>query len=168
MQQKVIVSGENRIKLCMGQRRSFFIDVTADFFLSLQLDAAVAAIINTDAVFLAQQHTGIFFLVSSIPIIIKIQAADEIAAIRCVRVQMKHRSQPHCQLCLIRIGNKIFQLVAVFFSGAGGRRGQQAPAPLKQAWPVVLPRSTLHRYPPRCCRPAGRKNRSCHNACRPR
>ena len=102
MQQKVIVSGENRIKLCMGQRCSFFIDVTAEFFLSLQLDAAVAAIINADAVFLAQQHTGIFFLVSSIPIIVKIQAADEIAAIRCVGVQFENGGHPCCQFSLVR------------------------------------------------------------------
>lgn len=51
---------------------------------------------------------------------------------------MKHRSQPHNQLCLIRIGNKIFQLVAVFspVREGGGASG-------------LLPRS--NRLGPVCC-----------------
>ena len=72
MQEKIIVPGENGIKLCVGQRRGFFIDITAKFFLSLQLDAAVASVINADAVFLAQQHAGILFFISGVPVIVKI------------------------------------------------------------------------------------------------
>lgn len=97
MKQKIVLSGEDRVKLRVGQRRSFFIDIAAKFFLSFQFDAAVAAVIDTDAVLFAQQYTGVLFIVGGVPIIVKIQAADEVTAILCMRVQFEQGRDPRGQ-----------------------------------------------------------------------
>ena len=109
--------------------------------------------IDADAVLLAQEDARVFLRVGGVPVIVKVEAADEVPALLRVRVQVEHRGHPHGQLGLVGVGDEVLQLVAVSLGMAAGRRGQQLFAPLHAPLPECG--IILHRYPPPRYRPAG-------------
>ena len=146
LQKKRIFSRQNFLKFRAGQDGILLIDPAAELLFALQLNDPVTVVINADAVFFAQQHTGLLFFIGGVPVIVKVQAANKVPAAAGMRIHLQDRAHPCFQCSLFPIGNQIFQLVAVSLCCRARRRCQQG---LHNAGQIFSP---PHRYPPQCCR----------------
>ena len=89
-EQKIVPAFCNPVELLPGDRGGVFVYVVGKFYLSLQLDMAVLAVINPDSVLFPEIYSCHFLIISAVPIVIKIQAADHINPILGMRIQFHH------------------------------------------------------------------------------
>ena len=114
-QQEIVVPGQNRLKFTAGDFRALLVDVCTVLFLPFQLNGAVGIVIDADAVLFPFQHAGLLLLVGGVPVVVKIQAADEVTAVHRVGVWVQQRGNAGGDQLLFAPANQVFPFVAVDF-----------------------------------------------------
>src|SRR5699024_10134166 len=90
--------------------------VAAGLLFALQLDAAVGVVVGADAVLLSQKNARRFFRIGGMEVVLKIQTAQGVAAVRRVGVQLHHRPKAAADDLLLGGVDEVFPLVAVTLS----------------------------------------------------
>ena len=90
-QKKFIIPSQNLLYFFTSQRCTFFKDIASMLFLSLQFYGSVTIIIDSDTIFFSHQNSSFFFLIRTVPVIIKVKTSDHISPFICMRIQMKKR-----------------------------------------------------------------------------
>jgi len=77
---KIIVTQQDILYLSPRQRRTFLVDIGTEFLLTFKPNIVVLKVIDANSILLPHQNPGIFFFIGRLPVIIKIETPNGIAA----------------------------------------------------------------------------------------